>query len=77
MNLVASSTESDAVAMWPGQSVVAISGHVLATASFVRALLGMDALSRILFNAAVDPRVPFAEGVAHGLAVAGHATRHG
>ena len=70
MNFVVPSTEGNATAGWPAHSVVAISGHVLATAPFVRALLGVDAVDRILFNAAVDPRVPFAEGVAHGLAAA-------
>ena len=70
MNKVTPPTEGDAAARWPAHSVVAIAGHVLATAPFVRALLGVDAVDRILFNAAVDPRVPFAEGVAHGLAAA-------
>ncbi len=55
-------------AMWPAFSVVAVRARVMATGPFVQALLGLDACCHMLFNAAVDPRVPFADGVAHGIA---------
>ncbi len=54
--------------LWPAFSVVAVRARVMATGPFVQALLGLDACCRMLFNAAVDPRVPFADGVAHGIA---------
>ncbi len=63
-------TAEAADAAWPEHRTFVVRGRVLATAPFVRALLRLDAESRLLFNCAADDRVPFAEGVAYRLALA-------
>ena len=49
----------------PVRSYLALSGTADADPRLVRRLLSADWARRLLYNAAIDPRVPFAEGVTY------------